>query len=152
MNVKPLTKSYIESSVTVTEEGCWKWNKTLTAKGYGLLVRNKKALLAHRVSYFLWNGEWPNVCRHKCDNRWCCNPEHLEDGTHADNVRDRDERGRGRWVTREAHGRAKLNEEKIREIHELRAKGWTQQRIADKLGVHQTNISAVLRGVTWITR
>ncbi|WP_416053644.1 HNH endonuclease signature motif containing protein, partial [Escherichia coli] len=33
------------------------------------------------------------VVRHKCDNRKCCNPEHLELGTRADNMNDRFIRG-----------------------------------------------------------
>ena len=36
------------------------------------------------------------VIRHKCDNRACINPDHLETGTSKDNSRDRDTRGRSR--------------------------------------------------------
>lgn len=35
----------------------------------------------------------------------------------------------------------------IRRIFRLRSKGWTQQRIANKLGLHQTAVSKVLRSV-----
>src|SRR5438477_663370 len=34
------------------------------------------------------------VCRHTCDNRWCIRPDHIVHGSHADNVRDKVERGR----------------------------------------------------------
>ena len=36
------------------------------------------------------NKEIPNgfIVRHKCDNRKCCNPEHLELGTYSDNSLD----------------------------------------------------------------
>ncbi len=51
-------------------------------------------VFAHRLSFYLHHGYWPNVCRHRCDNPGCYNPYHLEDGTHADNVADRVARGR----------------------------------------------------------
>jgi IS30 family transposase len=49
----------------------------------------------------------------------------------------------------ERHFRAKLSVEKVRLINELRAEGWSQQRIADKLGVHQSTVSSVLLKKTW---
>ena len=46
--------------------------------------------VGHRVSYFLRNGDIPDgmVIRHKCDNKICTNPEHLEIGTPSDNAKD----------------------------------------------------------------
>lgn len=37
---------------------------------------------------------------HKCDNTACCNPDHLYEGTHQDNMRDVRERGKGRGPSR----------------------------------------------------
>ena len=49
-----------------------------------------------RHYYRHYNGEIPDglVVRHTCDNTQCINPNHLLLGTHADNVRDKMERGR----------------------------------------------------------
>lgn len=147
MNAKPLTKAYIESRSTPDpESGCWEWVGFRHKTGYGEIRRNQKRILAHRLSYFLWNGEWPDVCRHKCDNRGCVNPGHLENGTHADNVRDRIERGRSRHPRNEEHGRAKLSNGQVLEIFALRERGLTQQAIADHVGCHQTNVSRILLG------
>lgn len=52
------------------------------------------------------------LCHH-CDNNACVRPTHMFVGTHADNMRDRDQKGRGRppWTgkTFTAEHRAKLS-------------------------------------------
>ncbi len=51
---------------------------------------------AHRVAYYLHNGEIDNklnVC-HSCDNKLCCNPEHLWQGTQKENLQDMSKKGR----------------------------------------------------------
>ncbi len=49
----------------------------------------------------------------------------------------------------ERNGRAKLAEADIDRIHQLRAEGLSQQKIADQFGVNQTLISGILRGKFW---
>lgn len=46
----------------------------------------------------------------------------------------------------ERNGRAKIKQSDIPTILSLRSEGWSQQRIADKIGVHQTNVSRILMG------
>lgn len=79
-----------------TATGCHEWSGSRTAGGYGL-VGNTKRVRVHRLSWELANGSTiPDgmVIRHKCDNPPCINPEHLEIGTHADNMADMFSRGR----------------------------------------------------------
>ena len=78
---------------------CWTWTGTRATTNYGVLVVNKKRILAHRFSYEHFNGPIPDclVIRHKCDNPPCVNPAHLLVGTQADNGRDMAERGRNYW-------------------------------------------------------
>lgn len=84
------------------EDECWLWqgSRTKWRMSYGvfwdpLLGREVRA---HRRAYELTFGPIPDglIVRHKCDVPLCCNPYHLEVGTHADNSRDMVERGRNK--------------------------------------------------------
>jgi hypothetical protein len=79
-------------------DGCWPWTggKRISASGrnYGVVFFEGKVQLAHRVAFRLARGYWPLNGRHSCDNPPCCNPAHLLDGTHADNMADKVARGR----------------------------------------------------------
>lgn len=106
----------------------------------------------HRLSYELWVGPIPDglVIRHKCDNRPCLNPEHLETGTRADNTRDMYERGRQRHLVGEGVASSKLTEQDVLSIRAEYAKGvLTQQMLAESYGVTQSIISSAVLRKTW---
>ena len=72
------------------EDECWPWKGALWT-GYGFFM--SMALLggkttAHRVAYMLTHGSIPKGLEidHKCRNRACQNPKHLEPVTMAVNV------------------------------------------------------------------
>ena len=73
---------------------CWESQGSRRGDNYGQLYVARKHRAAHRFSFFLANCYYPPVVRHKCDNRVCVNPHHLEGGTQTDNMRDVVERGR----------------------------------------------------------
>ncbi len=84
--------------------GCWPWTGSTTppsgnsVSGYGTTMRRYKSLYTHRVAWEMSRGRpvpVGKVVMHKCDNPVCCNPSHLKMGTHADNMADRDSKGRG---------------------------------------------------------
>lgn len=65
--------------------------------GYGVIRSDDgRTMLAHRAAYAVLVGPIPPGMHvlHSCDNPPCCNPQHLRVGTHEDNMRDRDVRGR----------------------------------------------------------
>ena len=85
------------------------------------------------------------IIRHKCDNRLCMNPEHLESGTLQQNADDRVSRGRG------GHGMAgaKVTPSMVRDIRSSFAQGTTQKEIAEKYKISKGAVSLMVRGLTW---
>ncbi len=84
---------------------CHQWMGPTTVDGYGRL--GGRGLYAHRwileqkLGRPLRKGE---EARHRCDNPTCVNPDHLEPGTHAENMGDMVERGRSRgWHGEKTH-------------------------------------------------
>jgi len=77
---------------------CWAHLTVPSSAGYGQIMFQSKAWLIHVYSWWIHNGKpekQPGYdVSHKCDNKECCNPEHLEYITHTQNVRDGVERVR----------------------------------------------------------
>jgi hypothetical protein len=79
-------------------DNCWIWIGAKTPEGYGRMRWMKGYEYAHRISWVIQNGTIADdlcVC-HSCDNPSCVRPDHLFIGTIADNMHDRDTKGRGR--------------------------------------------------------
>jgi DNA invertase Pin-like site-specific DNA recombinase len=105
-------------------------------------------MLIHRWVWEQINGPIPKgmVIMHTCDNPPCFLYDHLRLGTQAENMADM--RAKGRWKPN-PNGRRKLTVEQVAEIRAALAAGETQQRIAERYGVWQSNISWIKRGKTW---
>ena len=132
-------------------DGCWTWlGWREPVGGYGRFKIKNVQHPAHKYSYLFAKGGVPAgmlVC-HKCDNRLCVNPAHLFLGTPADNMRDRD--AKGRQARGERSGMATLKESDVRAIRSLyRSGGFTQQKLAWIYGVAQTKVSDVVNRKTW---
>lgn len=95
---RPLADRFWEK-VQRTEDGCWPWTGATYPFGYGAIGRgHMRVEAAHRVSWELHHGPIPAGLKvlHRCDNPPCVNPEHLFLGTQADNMRDKQLKGRAR--------------------------------------------------------
>ena len=74
---------------------CWEWQGGHSGYGrgggYGRMSVDGHTMAVHRVVYMLEHGPIPTKKQidHKCRNRLCCNPDHLEMVTHKENQRRR---------------------------------------------------------------
>lgn len=104
---------------------CWPWLANKDKDGYGMFWLNGRNHGAHRVSFefhhrILKPGE---LACHTCDNPSCVNPSHLFAGTHLENHRDRDAKGRKAPTTGEMNGQSRFTEADVIAIRVKRAAG-----------------------------
>lgn len=78
----------IEDNSFLSPSGCWEWALRRDQDGYGRASIKGKTAQAHRVSFVAFGGvlEAGLEIDHKCRNRACVNPGHLEQTTHRTNV------------------------------------------------------------------
>lgn len=72
--------------------GCWLWTAAHYSNGYGTIRIDGtpgRMVSTHRLAYEALVAPIPTGMEidHRCRVRCCCNPEHLEVVTHAENVR-----------------------------------------------------------------
>jgi|SRR5271156_152235 len=127
---------------------CWPWTATRMKRGHGQLRVGKKALLAHRAVWEWNNGPVPAglYVRHMCNHGWCCNPNHLAPGTHADNMADAAVFGTQRGVNNPS---ARLTEADVRAIRAAVAGGETQTSVCLRYGLGGGTVSQIVNRLRW---
>jgi hypothetical protein len=120
---------------------------TFNLSNYYKTTVNGKQCSIHRYLYIQKYGEIPKglVIRHKCNNPKCINIEHLQIGTHADNVQDRVNHNRS--AIGENNGRAKLTEENVKYIRQHSELNNTF--LGKKFGVNRCLIREIKKGNFW---
>lgn len=153
---KNAPENFLAQVNPITPTGCHEWTGMATKHGYGRVSWYGKKRLSHRVALHI-HGVLVDlddeICvLHRCDNRLCCNPEHLFLGSKKDNTQDAMQKGR-QVLPRgkgEKSGNAKLSNSQAEEIRKLyKSGGLSQQKIADMYGVNQMAISKITRGLTY---
>lgn len=144
-------------------DSCWPFmGGKAGTNGYGSFVIGRTRCLAHRVVFSLANPgkiDWKcgktlkdtKIVLHKCDNRLCCNPNHLYLGTPKENYDDMVKKGRRADMKGEKGPNSKFTNSQIMKIREICSKGLIEQKdIAALCGVSEGVISSIKRKETYI--
>jgi hypothetical protein len=141
--------TWFDSKLIRTPTGCMEWSMCRSVQGYGFVQVKGKNLKSHRLSLERQLGRpiSPTMSvLHSCNNPPCCNPEHLREGTHQENMDDK--LRSGRQPRGETNGRAKLTLTQVEEI-KANVNGLTQYQLADLYGVKRPCIWKIQRGKLW---
>jgi len=135
-------------------DGCWGWKLFKDHDGYGKFgwkwrVSNITKESAHIISWVIHNGsnvpDGMEIC-HICDNRECCNPEHLFIATHAENLADMARKGRHWDSSGENNPYSILTE---RDVKFIKHSGIDKRDMAEMFGVSRGAIRDILSGRSW---
>lgn len=155
--LEKLTRRSVRDPVT----GCLNWTGSKNAAGYGRTRDGEALVYVHRAAWEIANGELlgDRCARHRCDNASCIEPAHLFVGTVADNMQDRDAKGRhgghklrGRIMGPSRlrgtkHPRSKLTREKVLAI--LYRPDEEAGPLAEEYEVSISSIYAIRHGRLW---
>ena len=164
MSAKNTPENFWSKVQISSKEKCWEWRGAKTSGGYGNLSWRGMHVQAHRVAYFLTNGgialetnfrqagvakRYKRFVLHRCDNRACCNPNHLFLGSMRTNQLDAYTKGR-KVQPRSEHVNAKLTPDQVRDIRARYDRGIDKQiPLATEFGVSQRAISLIVRRETY---
>lgn len=107
--------------------------------------------MAHRLAWELEHGAPPPAdmeVAHRCDERRCVRPDHLFLATHAENIADREAKGRS--AKGDTHGSRKVDSVVVVKMREMREQtGASYERLATAFGVSAIQASRIVRGENW---
>lgn len=141
MNTEPVQRRFWAKVRQSAPEACWPWEGYTSPSGHGLTSHESLPIGAHRKAWVLTHGpiRGEQCVLHRCDNKLCCNPDHLYLGTRADNMIDR-------WRQTASEDRCArtyrtaLTPEEIGQLFQDRMNGMKLTVCAEKYGVHVATI------------
>lgn len=149
MNNDLMRSRLYDKTLMSDEESCWPWLGARNSRGYGSLRIGDAIHSAHRVSYIVHKEPIPEGMHviHACDQPSCVNPNHLSLGTHADNMDDRQKKGR--TARGSNNGKSKLTESDVRAIKIMLAEGRLHTYIAERFPITRRAVGYIASGDTW---
>ena len=156
------------SRVTIREEeDCWEWNGAHNSRGLPMFIFSKldrasydlklqfgtdseRGITAQRVMWGVIVGPVPynKVVYHKCNNRNCMNPKHLELGSKQDQSDHRIDSER--QAVGDSHGKSKLTPSEAREIYQRFFEDEiTQSELAQQYNIDDSTVSNIINGHIW---
>ena len=141
---------YRETVLTYGGDTCLIWPFSRSV-GYGKINRDGKPAWVHRLVCQEIHGPPPtpkHQAAHSCGkgHEGCVTPAHISWKSQKEN--ESDKLIHGTHNRGERHGLAKLTEEQVIEIRNLKGK-FLQKRIAEQYGISQTTVSSIHLGKHW---
>ena len=156
MKLEKFMKMY--DKIIPDERGCRNWPLSRTGSDYARAYVSEfpGEQRAHRIALRIKLGRPLNHhALHECDNPICVSYDHLYEGKHEDNMKDRDDRGRTARGTRNGqngtkHFSTKLTEDRVKIIRRLYSLGGvTQEALAKRFQTSPTRVRAIIKGQSW---
>jgi len=139
----------IKERIVIDNNQCWIWQGFKDRDGYGRMRLDGKERFTHRIAYEAWVAplEQNKVIMHSCDNPPCCNPDHLRQGTRAEN--NADCAAKGRKPKGSKNGNAKLTEYQVAKIREWFSKGASGEELSKIFNISRVQIRKILNLENW---
>jgi hypothetical protein len=142
---------------------CWNWQGAINNSGYGTCSWHGTVYTAHRIAAWIEklvkspaapkDRTSSGFVLHTCDNPKCCNPNHFQIGTYADNQKQAYVRKRRSAFNGESHKLAKLSNKQAQKIRSLyAAKHANQSELAKLYKVSQRTISLIVRRKSYVCK
>ena len=147
--VTPIDVRFRRHVGPTNERGCQLWTGCRNANGYGNLKINGVVVSAHRVAWTIARGPIPDGLHvlHTCDTPACVTVAHLFLGTHADNMTDKNAKGR---VKCGEDAGSKLTTAQVIEIRELyKVGGISIPQLATRFGIGRTTVHSIIHRRDW---
>ncbi len=128
------------SKVDRTDD-CWNWTAYRNGKGYGYIGNGRgKMVSAHRAAWVWYNGKQiPDGLHvlHTCDNPGCVRFDHLKLGNHAENMKQKMDRGR-------AASRVVFHVKEVELLRNAVANGMPKVEVSRRTGVDYNTLLRIL--------